>query len=375
MRIRAIGLAALLLLAACQPSGPAATSSNAGPGNPAKAEQSAEMQRLIAAAQDKHEKQLDLSWSEDTLGGSQGAKKFEALFNQMYGLGIKVNFTPGPTMTDMSAKVTLEAAAGRSASTDILVGNSENFASLLDKKALEEYDYRALSPRVSQEMLASKNIGVQIASRFPGITYNTNLVPAAEVPKKLEDLSDPKWKGKIASTVNAASFDGVAFRPEWSPEKMKAFASRLSRNLGGLVRGGEISRIATGEFVLVVFDGGSYQARIGQLQGMPIKHVVLEDAAIAIFHYLGVPRAASHPNLAKLFIGMMLSEEGQRLLYDIAFYDHSALPGSRSITELSDLKAKRIDVLVIDPKFTLEHPEAVQLRDELTKILRQRSGG
>jgi ABC-type Fe3+ transport system substrate-binding protein len=30
------------------------------------------------------------------------------------------------------------------------------------------------------------------------VLYNTDLVPAADAPKTLDDLLHPKWKGKIA---------------------------------------------------------------------------------------------------------------------------------------------------------------------------------
>jgi ABC-type Fe3+ transport system substrate-binding protein len=153
---------------------------------------------------------------------------------------------------------------------------------------------------------------------------------------------------------------------------MKAFVGKLSPNLGGLVRGGETLRVAIGEFAILAMDGGSYQARTEQLKGAPVKHAILEDGATAVFHYLGVPRTASHPNLAKLFIHLVLSQDGQKLLFDIASYDHHALSGSRSAAELSDLTAKAVKPLLIDPQFVIDHPEDLQLRDDLTKILRQR---
>jgi hypothetical protein len=67
----------------------------------AKTESSAEVRRLIAEAAAKGERDLNLTWSEGVLRGYERAKKFEALFNQMYGTQIKVNFTPGPSMTEV----------------------------------------------------------------------------------------------------------------------------------------------------------------------------------------------------------------------------------------------------------------------------------
>lgn len=105
------------------------------------AEHSQEVRRLMAAAKEKGERELDLVWSATSLGGSEGAKKFEALFNRMYGMNIRMNFTPGPSMTEMAGKVTEEVAAGRKASTDILVGTESHYRDLLDRGVLEEYEY------------------------------------------------------------------------------------------------------------------------------------------------------------------------------------------------------------------------------------------
>jgi ABC-type Fe3+ transport system substrate-binding protein len=191
------------------------------------------VRRLVAAAKEKGEGDLDLAWSETSLGGSEGAKKFGVLFNLMYGVNVKLNFTPGPSMTDMAGKIAQEAAAGRKASTDILIGTESHFGALLNRNVLEEYDYTKLSPRIRKEFVAPKNIGVEFATIISGITYNTNLIRPSGVPRKLEDVLDPKWKGMIASTQNAAIFDRVAYRPEWGAEKMRAFLMRLSGHVGG----------------------------------------------------------------------------------------------------------------------------------------------
>jgi ABC-type Fe3+ transport system substrate-binding protein len=58
------------------------------------------------------------------------------------------------------------------------------------------------------------------------------------------------------------------------------------------------------------------------------------------FSYLGVPRNATHPHLAKLFVNAVLSELGQRILDEVDVADHPELPGSQTAAEFSDLKAR-----------------------------------
>jgi ABC-type Fe3+ transport system substrate-binding protein len=383
MRSLALALtAAVLLSAACQSAGssppgaargtgaapaanaPAATGNTQGAHSP-------EVQRLLAAARDNGETELGVSWSGNSIGGADGIARYTALFNRMYGTNIKVNFTPGPSMSDMAGRVAQEYAAGRKASSDIFLGTDSHYSALLPQYAMEPYDYTLLSPRIAPDVVAYGNVAVEIYTTTPGVTYNTELVAPADVPRKLEDVLAPKWRGRIASTQDAAYFDVVAMRPEWGAEKMKAFVSQLSQHVSGLLRVGEDSRIASGEFAMFVMQHaqGVRQARA---QGAPLGHVILDDSAVARYVYLGVPRNSAHPNLGKLFINMILSEDGQRIIYETYYTDHHALPGSQSAAALADIRAKGIEPLKIDLKFVLDHPELRPLNEDIQKILREK---
>jgi ABC-type Fe3+ transport system substrate-binding protein len=375
MHIRMAALAGLVVaLAACQPSGPTPPPANAPPATSISAPQhSAEVRRLLAAARDNGETHLDLNWNESSLGGYDGARAYEALFNRLYGTDIRVTFTPGPSMTDMSARITQELAAGRKASSDVHVGSDRHFVTLLKAEVLEPFDYTQLSPRIGRELIAPNGIGVAIYSTVPGIVYNSELIPPGEVPRRLEDVLAPSRKGTIASQPNAAYFDVVATRPEWGPERMKGFVTRLSDHIGGLIRVGEESRLVSGEFTMMVLGNASNVTR-ARAQGAPLEFAVPPDSAVVRFIYLGVPRNAAHPNLAKLFINLVLSEEGQRANYAIGFQDHHALPGSQFGGDLRARGVSLDNLFKIDVHFALEHPENSQLSEELTAILRERPG-
>ncbi len=344
-----------------------------GAASPASGQQSAEVKRLIAAAREKGERELGLSWSEESFSGPEGARMFGDLFNRMYGMNIKVNFTPGPSMTQIAGKISQEVAAGRMASTDVFLGTESHYGDLLDRNVLEVYDYTRLSPRVRKNLVAPH--GVEMGSIISGVIYNSSLVAARDAPKKLEDVMHPKWKGVIASTVNAGIFDRVAARPEWGAEKMKSFVTRLSAQVGGLIRCGEVPRVISGEFSMLVLGCGSLFVNQAKAKGAPLGHAVLEDGTTIGFFYMGVPRTSSHPNLAKLFINMVMSEDGQKIAYKTYFTDHPDLPGSQSAAELKELKAGGREPLKVNVQFLTEHPELRQLSDDLRKILQQKPKG
>src|SRR5262249_49511473 len=155
------------------------------------ASHSPEVARLLAAARDAGEVELSLSWGDNELGGSAGSKRLERLFNEQYGTSIQGNFTPGPTITEMGLAGSQEVATGRKASTDLLLGADTHYGLLVERDVLERYEYTQLSDRITPQVVAPNNVGVEIATRLPGITYNTNLVSPAEAPRTLEAVLDP----------------------------------------------------------------------------------------------------------------------------------------------------------------------------------------
>jgi iron(III) transport system substrate-binding protein len=329
---------------------------------------SPEINRLIAAAAENRERELVLTWDESALGGIVGARRLETLFQQMYGVDARVNFTPGPTMPNMAAKVTQEVAAGQPTSTDIFLGSASHCTPLLDRNVFEAYDYTQLSPRITRSMIEPRDMCVEVYSSFGGIVYNTQLVPPAEVPRKLEDVLNPRWKGRIASTPYAAYFDRVAMRPEWGIDRMKEFLRGLSANAEGLIRVNEVNRIISGEFAMLVL-GADQEATAEKANGAPVDFVIPDDVAHVHFILMAIPRTALHPNLGKLFINTVLSEEGQRILYETALADHDELPGSRSMDKLRGLEARGIKTLRFDLKLEVAHPEVQAARADFQKIL------
>jgi iron(III) transport system substrate-binding protein len=336
--------------------------------------QPTEVQRLLAAAREAGETELNVSWSATSMGGHEGVARFTAVFNRMYDTSIQVNFTPGPSMPDMIAKVAQELAAGRKASGDLLLGNEVNFATIRHREVLEEYDYSLLSPRILPKIVADGNIGVEIYSAIPAILYQSDLVPAAQSPKTLQDVLAPRWKGLLATTPYGTPFEEIALRPDWGPERTKAFITRLSEQAGGLIRLGESSRIVSGEFPLFVM-GNVHGARQLQRQGAPIGYAVPPEGAIASFVYMGVPRNSGHPNLAKLFVNTVVSEEGQRIIFDLHGADHHALPGSQAAVDAAEVRAKGSDLFDVNVKVVLDRPEMTQLAAELERILAVGRGG
>jgi ABC-type Fe3+ transport system substrate-binding protein len=126
---------------------------------------------------------------------------------------------------------------------------------------------------------------------------------------------------------------------------------------------------------MLVLDGGGHQVRKQQARGAPLGHVIPQDAGTVASLHMGVPRNSSRPNLAKLFINMVMSEAGQKVVFETHFTDHHELLGSQSAAGLAQLKSKGIDLLKVDVEFVTRHPEMGKLSDEFRRILRSTRGG
>ena len=289
----------------------------------------------------KLEGRLDLSW-----GGSKGTKRFEAGFNAYYGTNLKFEFTPGWGKGMLAAKLDQELAAGRPAFEDIAVtGASPGIVGFyLERKLLKPVPWGPLLPHVTgdilETMVSADGSLIAFLSRIESIVYNTRYISKAEAPKRLKDLLDPKWKGKIASTPYAAGFGSLVQHKEWGEARVLSYARRLAHNLGGLMRCANYDRITVGEFWIFGIACRQDRARRLAARGAPVAEVFPRDALIVVHGYIGVPVHAPHPSAAILFIAWLLTPEGQAILYDATGSDLHYLEGSR-IARVIDAESRK----------------------------------
>jgi iron(III) transport system substrate-binding protein len=265
------------------------------------------LSQLIDGA--KKEGSLVLSWGPGTMGGVEGAQAMEKAFNKTYHLNLEFKYTTGIPMPQMASRLIQEAKAGQPASSDLFIGSENHVA----RMSLKKMDWSKTFPHITRPMVDWDGRVLIVVSRTPGFTYNTNLVAAKEVPQKVEDVLNPKWKGKIASTPYAASFDRLALF--WGEEKTTAFLQKFVKQVAGLIRCGEEERVLNGEFSLMVFNCDLADANEMREKGAPVNGKIFKDAGILSYWYLAVPNNSAHPNAAALLAAFLLSKEGQDILW------------------------------------------------------------
>jgi len=339
----------LIVLTAC--SSAVSTPSNSPAASPANSTSPA-LATIIDAA--RKEGELDLVWGEGSLGGTQGAAELAAAFNAQYGLNTKVQFTPGPTDVEMASKLVQEYQTQRKATTDVYHGSATPIMPLIQAQALEEVDWASWAPNVKAESLAPKGAAVSVQTELPGILYNSSKLSSTQAPHSMQDLLKPEFKGRVASTPYASGFDGMA--GAWGEQRTLDYVKAFSPQLAGLIRCTESSRVLSGEFDVLAFDCNQSNGLEAKEQGKALGFTIPSDIRVVYDLYLAVPKNAAHPNLAKLWINFVMSQQGQSIIYKHDFMDSAAVPGSKT-AELENSMQSSAPVTRVDVAFYQQHDE------------------
>src|SRR5262245_51722201 len=192
----------------------------------------ATLEEVIEGA--KKEGSLRGQWGQNSFGGSEGFQEILAGMNKKYKLNLKGQYTPGPDMQRLMLRVIQESAAGQPASTDVYLGNAQAIFDGLNAKLFTTMTYDKFienQPKPEGKFPAISPAGTHVAfgTAVVGVQYNSQLVRGNDVPRRLNDILNPKWKGKIASTPYAAGLREFATPDFLGREKMIDYTKKLSK--------------------------------------------------------------------------------------------------------------------------------------------------
>jgi len=312
----------------------------------------------------KKEGQLILSWGTGTMGGIEGAEAMEKAFNKTYGLNLQFKYTPGPAMPQFASRIIQEAKAGQPSSTDLYVGSENHVA----RMPLRSVEWPKIFPHITAAMTDFDNKVLIVTTRTPGFSYNTKLVSAKDMPQKLDDTLLPKWKGKIASTPYAASFDRLAMI--WGEEKATVFLNKFVKQVAGLIRCGEDERIASGEFAMLVFNCDLASPQEAKEKGEPVDGQVFKDAGILSYWYVTVPSNSRNPNGATLLAAFLLTKDGQDLLYKTERSSSHLVKGTQMNQFIAEQEKRGVKFVTYSVSEVVKNAdEQSRIRQKFQKIL------
>lgn len=153
-----------------------------------------------------------------------------------------------------------------------------------------------------------------LAARARVLIVNTKLVPQDGRPDSIEDLADPKWKGKVGIAKplfgTTATHAAVLFA-EWGDEKAKQFFQRLKENDIRVLAGNKQVALDVGSGALAFGITDTDDAIIERDHGSPVAIIFPDQAedqigTLFIPNTLAVIKGARHPEQARKLVDFLL---------------------------------------------------------------------
>jgi ABC-type Fe3+ transport system substrate-binding protein len=173
------------------------------------------------------------------------------------------------------------------------------------------------------ELIDAKGSWVATNLSTRSLAYNTQLVPAEQVPHTHKDLLDPRWKGQLVwhpySIAGGYGFIGVVLKSMGEDKGLAYLRALAKQNVVPLhvAARAVLDRVLAGEYAIGL-DMNSSHVAISRALGAPVAFAPLDPVTMTT-QIAGLSRGAPHPNAAKLFLDFMVSRAGQEVFRAIDY--------------------------------------------------------
>ncbi len=290
------------------------------------------LQRLIEGA--KKEGELTYYQSRSDIGPALDA------FTKKYGIKVKNWRASGETVLQ---RILTEASGGR-LEVDIVETGEPQLEALHREKLLQPaYSpyHRELMPQAipRHKEWAGTTFDIFVAA------YNTDKVKKEDLPKRYQDLLDPKWKGRLGIEAEDQPWFATLVQALGGEEKGRKLFEDIVAGNGISVRKGHsllANLVASGEvpLALTIYN---YSPEQMKQKGAPIASFVIPPA-IGKFVSIGLIKNAPHPHAAMLLYDFML-DEGQQILANRYYI---------ATNNKIDNPMKKLPVTFIDPGLSID---------------------
>lgn len=251
----------------------------------------------------KKEGQLDIvvasSFSRETM------RKLELLFNNYYGLNIRLNADIMSDKSELAARAVMEAKMGAAPFYDVQMGNDDHMAEMYLAGALEKVaGWQTLLPEGTRPDVSPPlfdGAAFFYHDTWFGFAYNSKLISEKDLPRVLMDLSDPRYRGKFSIRASG----GQTFKHAvltYNADEVRNIARGWGQNKPmNLDTSAALERLGLGEIVIVANTG--FHQYLRELEkGMPIAWSFFKDSVPRSREYFGLRKRAKHPDAAALWL-------------------------------------------------------------------------
>ncbi|SHL38188.1 iron(III) transport system substrate-binding protein [Pseudonocardia thermophila] len=284
-------------------------------------------------------------------------------------VGVPVEVRYGST-GEMSAQILEEGSASPA---DVFFGQDAGALGALSKAGMLAPLPAEVTAPVDARYKAADNTWVATSARARVVAYNTDKVPADQLPANVDALLDPKWKGKIGYAPSNASWlsfvTGLRLLrgEDGARQWLTAFAAQDPQRFEG--NGNILDALAQGTIDLgLVNHYYLYEkTRDKDPATYPVRNHYVPNDPLGLINVagVGVVKSTDAPEAAQKAVAFLLSPQAQQYLVDrTAEYPTVAgvTPSRKEppLPDLSTLNGPAVDLAALDSL-----PQTEQLLQEV----------
>lgn len=281
--------------------------------------------------------------------------KIYPLFQDRYGIKVEHIRATGETILQ---RLVTEARAGRVVA-DLYETNSFEVFNAIQENLLEAW----MPPNAAvfpDDLKDDQGFWVSTRQNIDGIAWNTNLVQPNEAPQSYEDMTDPRWRGRmLVERDDTEMFVGLI------QGKFGGDMARARQWLEGVAANQpQLNRGHTETTELLVAGGGAvflgvYAHRVETMKARRAPIEWMQTEGVQLLQAGGITRGAPHPNAAKLFWNWFVGEEAQQAISAVG-----RIPSRPGVALEAPLKP-------VGMRFYAVRPEYARIADQAVEMWRQ----
>lgn len=197
---------------------------------------------------------------------------------------------------------------------------------------------------IPASVITPHSVGVGIRGRV--IAVNTALVKEADRPRRLEDLADPRFKGKVAIArplFGTTSTHFAALHAQWGAAAFTAFLQALKKNEVAILPGnGDVrDAVAAGRVAVGLTDTDD---AIGAIKrGQPLAMVFPDqqaEGAFGVYMTVALVKGGPNPAAAQKLLEYLVSEKTEARLIELGAVQLSVRPNGPVAKEIGSPRPK-----------------------------------
>ena len=223
---------------------------------------------------------------------------------------MKVNWFQGGT-EKVVTKITGEIKAKKIAADVLMVADPSYYLKLQDQKLLLPYKSKEEPNLINDKAEDGSWYAVRVCNMI--IAYNADKLKAEDAPKNWTDLTDPKWKGKIAmpnpmlSGTAYVAVGALADKYGWEYfDKLKANGLRVEEGNSAIQ-----NKLLTGEYAAAMILEENI-LKLANTKKEPLKVIYPSDGVIQVPSPIDIFNTTKNPEGEKALVDWWLSKEGQQ---------------------------------------------------------------